>query len=861
MITLALILLTLMTLMALAFRGSPIKWASGFLVAMTLVTLITPAHWLLTILLIVATAATLVFTIPQLRVKLISRPALAMMRKILPPISKTEQEAIDAGTVWWDGEIFSGQPDWNTLLSAPTPTVSAEEQAFIDGPVEELCKMSDAWDINHNLNVIPNNIIQFVRDNGFLGMIIPKRYGGLEFSAVAQSQVLLKLTNTGGAINYLVGVPNSLGPGELLIKYGTEEQKDYYLPRLANGTEIPCFALTSPTAGSDATSISDTGVVCMGQWEKDGNMQEVLGIRLNFSKRYITLAPIATLVGLAFRLQDPDGLIGETKDYGITCALIPRSVDGLEIGRRHLPIGDAFLNGPIKGEDVFVPMDAIIGGQEMAGKGWRMLVNCLSVGRAITLPTNAVAVSKRAVMGTSAYANLRNQFGVAISKFEGVQKPLARMAGFSYIIDASRLQTIQSIDEGSKPSVASAILKYHTTEMARQCAIDAMDIHGGKAVIKGPGNYIASLYESIPVAITVEGANILTRNLMIFGQGAMRSHPYVLKEMELAHAENISEDISEGKNATLMSFDETLTGHLGFGVRNFARSLVLGLGLPFNTTTTRNAERDQYYKHINRLSSVFALTADAAMLSLGSKLKFKEMLSARLGDLLSTLFLASLVLKNHKDNNYADDEWPIVQWSLDHLLHEYQIAFDELMTNMPNRLVSGFLKFAAFPVGRRFKAPLDNLEKEVVDVISQDTDARERLISGLFMDIADNNPIAKVNQTFFENLKVLPLQKTLRQAIKDGKLPKVMGQELIDVALKEAVITEEEADQLAVFQVKLMDVINVDDFDESELIRMSSEQADNHLNKNDKDKSDKDKREKEKTKLRSTNDHRWLKAS
>ncbi len=812
MIIIAFILFTLIIVTALAFRGSPIKWVSGFLAAMTLITLVSPAHWLLTAFLLMATAATLIFSIPQLRIKLVSRPALVIMRKILPPISNTEQEAIDAGTVWWDGEIFSGQPDWDKLLSAPVPTLSNEEQAFIDGPVEELCKMSDAWDINHNLNVIPDHIVQYVRDNGFLGMIIPKEYGGLEFSAVAQSQILLKLTNTGGAINYLVGVPNSLGPGELLIKYGTEEQKDYYLPRLADGTEIPCFALTSATAGSDATSISDTGVVCKGQWEKEGIMQEVLGIRLNFSKRYITLSPIATLIGLAFRLQDPDGLIGDTEDYGITCALIPRSVSGLEIGRRHLPVGDAFLNGPIKGKDVFVPMDAIIGGQDMAGKGWRMLVNCLSVGRAITLPTNAVAVSKRSIMGTSAYANLRHQFGVAISKFEGVQKPLARMAGFSYIIDAARIQTIQSIDDGSKPSVASAILKYHTTEMARQCTLDAMDIHGGKAVIKGPSNYIVSMYESVPVAITVEGANILTRNLMIFGQGAIRSHPYVLKEMELAHAEDNEE--------TLQSFDETLIGHLGFGVRNFARSFVLGLGLPFNTTTTRNTQRNHYYQQINRLSSVFALTADAAMLSLGAKLKFKEMLSARLGDLLSTLFLASMVLKNHKDNKYADDEWPIVQWSLDHLLHEYQIAFDELMTNLPNRVVAGFLKFTAFPIGRRYKAPLDNLEKEVVDVISQDTDARERLTSGLFMDIADNNPIAKVNQTFFDNMKVIPLQKIMRQAIKDGKLPKIIGQDLIDAALKENVINEEEATQLTAFQIKLMDVINVDDFDESELVRV-----------------------------------------
>jgi len=814
MLNLALILLAVIATTTLAFRGSPIKMTSILLGALTIVALLSPAHWLIVGISSIATIASLVFSIPALRKKLISNPALVIIRKVLPPISDTEQEAIDAGTVWWDGEIFSGKPNWSSLLSAPVPTVSEEEQAFLDGPVEELCMMSDAWKINHDWNIIPQHIIDYVLNNGFLGMIIPKKYGGLELSAVTQSQVLLKLNNTGGAINYLVGVPNSLGPGELLIKYGTEEQKDYYLPRLASGQEIPCFALTGPTAGSDATSIPDTGVVCMGQWEG----KEVLGMKLNFTKRYITLSPIATLIGLAFRLQDPNGLLGETKDYGITCALIPRDLEGLDIGRRHLPIGDTFLNGPIIGKDVFVPLDSIIGGQEMAGKGWTMLVNCLSVGRAITLPTSALSVAKRSVMTCSAYANLRSQFGVTISKFEGIQKPLARIAGFSYIIDAARIQTIQSIDDGSKPSVGSAILKYHTTEMARQSALDAMDIHGGKAIVKGPNNYIASMYESIPVAITVEGANILTRNLMIFGQGAIRSHPYILKEMELAHAED--------NTATRDSFDETLTGHLGFGVQNFARAIVLGLGLPFGETVTRNSERNKYYQHINRLSSVFALVADASMLSLGAKLKFKEMLSARLGDLLSTLFLASMVLKQHKDNNYADDEWPIVQWSLDHLFHEYQIAFDELMANFPNRIIAGFLKRAAFPIGRRFKAPMDSLETKVVGVISQDSDARQRLISGLFMDVADNNPAAKVNQVFMESLDVLPLQRTIREAIKAKKIPKLSGKALIDASLSEGIINKEEAQQLFKFDDRLMSIINVDDFDESELIRVQYQDND-----------------------------------
>ena len=815
MINLTLILLTLIGVTALAFRGSPIKIASGFLGIMTLVTIFSSAHWLLTLLLIAVTAATLVFSIPQIRMKLVSKPALKIMRKVLPPISETEQIAIDAGTVWWDGDIFSGKPNWNSLLSAPVPTLTKEEQAFLDGPVEELCQMSNAWKVNHDWNVIPDHIIKFVCDNGFLGMIIDKKYGGLEFSAVAQSQVLLKLTNTGGGITYLVGVPNSLGPGELLIKYGTEEQKDYYLPRLAKGKEIPCFALTGPSAGSDATSIPDTGVVCMGEWEG----QQVLGIKLNFSKRYITLAPIASLIGLAFQLQDPDGLIGDTKDYGITCALIPRTTPNLEIGRRHLPVGDAFLNGPIKGKDLFVPLDSIIGGQEMAGKGWRMLVNCLSVGRAITLPTTAVAASKRCALGTSAYANLRKQFGVSLSKFEGVEKSLARIAGLSYIIDSARIQTVQSIVDGQKPSVASAILKYHCTEMTRQCLMDAMDIHGGKSVMKGPKNYIAPTYESIPVAITVEGANILTRNLMIFGQGAIRSHPFVLKEMELAQAEDNQE--------TLGAFDKTLTGHLGFGVSNFARSFVLGLGLPVGDSPAECNHCNEYFRHINRLSSVFALTADISMLTLGAKLKFKENLSARLGDLLSTLFLASMVLKNHRDNNYERDEWPIVQWSLDHLFHKFQIAFDELMLNFPNRIIANTIKVVAFPIGKRFKAPLDSLEKQVVDIISQDSGARQRLTEGTFTTIGENNPLAEVNQVFLDSLELQPLQQTIRAAIKDGTLPKIGGEALIKAALKAKVINKKEATSLTEFEVRLTSIIDVDDFDESELVRV-----------NDKDKTE-----------------------
>ena len=765
-------------------------------------------HGLFISLLGVLALVNLALLMKPLRQKYISTPFFSLFKKMLPALSDTEQEAIDAGTVWWDGQLFSGKPDWKSLIKIEKPGLSEEEQAFLDGPVVELCRMSDAWKINHDWRVIPEHIIDFVRGNGFLGMIIPKEYGGLELSAVAQSEVLIKISNTGAGITYLVAVPNSLGPGELLIQYGTDEQKNYYLPRLAKGEEIPCFALTAPTAGSDATSIPDTGVVCRGQWQG----KEVTGMRLNFSKRYITLAPIATLIGLAFKLLDPDHLIGDIDDYGITCALLPRETEGLIIGRHHLSIGDAFLNGPLQGENIFVPLDYIIGGQEMAGKGWRMLVNCLSVGRCITLPSGGAAFSKRVVMGTTAYTSLRRQFGVQIKQFEGIQKPLARMVGLAYIINAARLHTIQAVDAGEKPAVPSAILKYHCTEMARQCLLDAMDIHGGKAVMKGPKNYIASAYESIPVAITVEGANILTRNLMIFGQGATRSHPYVLEEMQLA-----SKDTDD---AVIADFDKVLFKHIGFSICNGVRAFLLAITSSRIAMNPGHAKLGRYYSHLTRLSAAFALIADISMLSLQSKLKKMEMLSARLGDLLSDLYLASMVLKHYENEGCPDEDFPIVQWSLDYLINHYQEAFREIIHNYPSRPLAYLLRLVIFPLGMHFRAPSDRLETRLVQIVTENNSTRDRLTAGLYMEQGDNNPLAHVNEVFLESLALEPLHKKIRQAIKDKTLPKLQGVMLIEKARENDVISKDEADQLIAFDDRLMSVIHVDDFDQDELIRI-----------------------------------------
>src|SRR6201996_8043615 len=575
-----------------------------------------------------------------LRKGLITRPFMKAYLKLLPPMSQTEREALEAGTVWWDGELFTGAPKWPKLLSAKIPTLTTEEQAFLEGPCEDLCRMLDDWNITHERGDLPPQVWDYLKSRGFFAMIIPKKYGGLEFSAYAHSCVLAKIASRSTTASSTVAVPNSLGPAELLNHYGTEEQKNYYLPRLARGEEIPCFALTGPRAGSDAASLPDTGIVGRGTWQG----RAVLGITLNFSKRYITLAPVPPSIGLAFRMFDPHKLLGERTDLGITVALIPRETAGISIGRRHFPLNIPFQNGPIEGQDVFVPLDCLVGGPAMAGQGWRMLVEPLSVGRCISLPSNATGSAKAAVWATGAYARVRRQFNLPIARFEGIEAVLARMAGLTYTMDAARSVTAGAIDGGEKPSVPSAMLKYHVTEMSRIVANDAMDVHGGKGICLGPKNYLARGYQTVPVAITVEGANILTRNLIIFGQGAIRCHPFVLKEMEAAR--------NPDRRAGIAQFDTALFGHMGFTISNAVRSLVMALtfarlrGVPDRGPTRR------YYQHIERFSASFAV--DVAMLTLGGYLKKKESLSARLGDVLSDMYLASMVLKHYANQGQPE---------------------------------------------------------------------------------------------------------------------------------------------------------------------------------------------------------------
>jgi acyl-CoA dehydrogenase len=744
--------------------------------------------------------------INPLRQTFITRPFLRTYRRLLPSMSTTEKEALEAGTVWWDGQLFTGAPAWDQLMSGRAPRLSAEEQAFLDGPCEELCRMLDDFDITHRLGDMPPEVWDFIKSKGFFAMIIPKKYGGLQFSAYAHSCVLIKVASRSATASSTIAVPNSLGPAELLLHYGTEEQKNYYLPRLARGEEVPCFALTGPRAGSDAAALPDTGVVCKGMWQG----REIVGLRLNFSKRYITLAPIATVIGLAFRLFDPDKLLGDKADYGITCALIPRHTPGVTVGRRHFPLNVPFQNGPVSGRDVFVPLDVVIGGVKTAGQGWRMLVEQLSVGRCISLPSNATGGAKAAIYASGAYTRIRRQFNMPVGRFEGVQEVLARMAGLTYIMDAARSVTAGAIDGGEKPSVPSAMLKYHLTEMGRVVANDAMDVHGGKGIQLGPKNYLARGYQVVPVAITVEGANLLTRNLIIFGQGAIRCHPFVLKEMNAARDGNRERAVNE--------FDKALFGHIGFSISNAVRSLVMALTLARFTRVPDTGPTARYFQHVNRFSASFAFAVDVAMLALGGYLKKKENLSARLGDVLSCMYLSSMVLKHHENQGSPEDELPIVEWACRHLLFHAQEQLHAFLRNFPNRFLAGFMRFFIFPRGQTYFAPSDRLGRSITELIMNPTEARDRLCRGIYKTVEPNNPLGLLQEAMTLSVTAEPIEKRIRvEGQKTGRVTALDLPGQITQALALGIVTETEAALLREYDRKVMDLINVDDFEPHEL--------------------------------------------
>ena len=761
--------------------------------------------WLEALLWLLWLGVAIPLALPELRRKLITGPLFGWFQKVLPPMSATERDAIEAGTVWWDGQLFSGRPDWDVLLNYPAAKLSDEERAFIDGPVEELCAMVSDWEIGQQLD-LPEKAWQHIKSNGFFGLIIPQEYGGKGFSAYAHSQVVMKLSTRSGDLASTVMVPNSLGPAELLLHYGTDEQRQHYLPRLARGEEIPCFALTGPLAGSDAGAMPDTGIICKGQW----NGEEVLGLRLTWEKRYITLGPVATLLGLAFKAYDPDHLLGDKEDLGISLALIPTDTPGVEIGRRHLPLGAAFMNGPNSGKDVFVPLSCLIGGQEYLGKGWMMLMNCLSVGRSISLPAGGTGAAKMSGLVSGQYCRVREQFGVPLAAFEGIQEALARIGGNAWMMDAARTLTASAVDLGEKPSVLSAILKYHLTERGRECIGHAMDVHGGKAIIMGPNNYLARAWQGVPVSITVEGANILSRNLMIFGQGAIRCHPFVLDEMALAGREDHEQ--------ALLEFDDLLLKHVGFAVGNAAGALLHGLTLSrFGNVPGDNLSRP-YFRSLNRLAAAFALLADSSMMLLGGELKRRERLSARLGDVLSHLYLASAALKRYHDLGNPEPLQPLLRWALEENLGLAEQALDELLSNFPNRLFGCLLRVVVFPLGRRHKGPDDELDAEVAAILGRTRGdlALESLLDGCYRPQGANDPIAALQQAVDLLDGAAPTQRKLHKALKAG-LQLQPGEHEIDAALREQQLTAEEAEQLRQAETARRRVIDVDDFAKDDL--------------------------------------------
>ena len=746
-----------------------------------------------------------VVAVRPIRRSLISRPLFSTYRKVLPQMSETERDALEAGTVWWEGELFRGKPDWKKLHAYPQPKLSAAEQSFMDNEVEEACRLVDDWKVTHELYDLPKEAWRYIKDKGFLGMIIPKKYGGLEFSAYAHSQVITKLSTRSSALAVSVMVPNSLGPAELLLHYGTEAQKSHYLPRLAKGIEVPAFALTSPWAGSDAASIPDSGVVCKGRWQG----KEVLGMRVSWDKRYITLAPVCTVFGLAFHLYDPDGLLGDKKHIGITCALVPYDHPGVDTGRRHFPLNAMFMNGPTRGNEVFMPLDFIIGGPEKAGHGWRMLMECLAAGRSISLPSSNAGMAQMTARAVGAYARVRSQFKMAVGKFEGVEEALTRIGAYTYMMDATRTMTAGAVDLGEKPSVVSAIAKYHVTERARQVVNDGMDVIGGKGICLGPSNFMGRAYQQVPIGITVEGANILTRSLIIFGQGAIRCHPFLLAEMQAAQNANVQQG--------LVDFDKALWGHIGFTIKNGCRALWLGMtGSHFAAVNVDTApEMKRYYQQLTRFSAAFAFMADISLLVLGGSVKRREKLSARLGDILAQMYLISCTLKRYEDEGRQIEDAPLAHWAIWDSMYKAQQAFDGVIANFPVRFIAAFLQRSIFPWGHPYVVPSDDLGHKVAKSLIEPSATRDRLTAECYLPTTENEPIGAIELALLATLEAEPIEAKIRAAEKAGRFdnnPRANVRDIAIVAAECGVITVAEFEVMQRRNALRDIVVHVDDF-------------------------------------------------
>ncbi len=800
--TIVAIILFILAIMGLCYMrvSLPVfSVVSVFLLADLLLALKTP-WFLFGIILIAYIAVVLFFNIAPLRRHFLSLPIFVIFRKFLPTISETEQAAIDAGDTWWEKELLTGKPHFSDLMNIPKPTLTPEEQAFMDNQVNALCSMIDDWEITHEITDLPENIWDFLKTEGFFGLIIPKEYGGKNFSAFAHSEIIARVSSKSITASVTISVPNSLGPSELLIKYGTVEQRNKFLPRLAKGEEIPCFALTNPNAGSDASAIPDYGIVCKETFEG----KERLGIRLNWDKRYITLAPVATILGLAFKLYDPEHLLGNKHYIGITCALIPTGTAGVAIGRRHYPMNVAFQNGPTQGKDVFIPIEWIIGGRDNAGLGWQMLMECLSAGRAISLPSITAGPAAVLAISTGAYARIREQFNLPIGNFEGVEEALARMGGFAYICEATRQMTSAALDLGIKPAIAGAISKYHVTELARKGSLDAMDIHAGKAICLGRKNYIARFYQAMPIGITVEGANILTRSLIIFGQGSLRCHPYVLKEIYAAQ----NKDKAQG----LKEFDHAFWGHAGYIVSNFCRTVFLSFTRGALTIETAPRPTRYYYRQIRRLSAALALTTDFALGLLGGDLKRKEKLSARLGDVLSNLYLTTAVLKRFHDEGEHVADLPLLHWAASYTLYQAEFHLHRFYKNFPNQTLATLVHFLIFPYGRIIETPDDKMGHKIARMLMEPNETRARLGQIGFYDDDGRNNYGLLETAMQKCIAAEPIEKKIRAAVKSGVLEEPSYEDILDRALKANIITQLEEDIVRDARDYRSRIIAVNDF-------------------------------------------------
>ena len=745
-----------------------------------------------------------VMNVESIRKKFLTGPVLKRIKQILPPISDTEQQAIDAGTVWWEAELFKGNPDWNKFNNYPPASLSQEEQDFLEGPVETLCAMLDDWDITHNRNDLPQEVWDYLKENQFFGLIIPQTYGGLGFSAVANSEIVMKIASRSGTAGVTVMVPNSLGPAELLAHYGTTPQKDYYLPRLARGEEIPCFALTGPYAGSDASAMTASGIVC--EQEIDGVRQ--LGFKVNWEKRYITLGPVATVLGLAFKAFDPDNLLGDQRELGITCALVPVETPGVSIGNRHLPLNSSFMNGPNQGKDVFVPFDWVVGGESQIGNGWRMLMELLAAGRAISLPASGVSMSKVSARTTGAYARIREQFNIPIGKFEGVQEALARIGGLTYMLDATRLFSLSALQMGEKPSVVSAIAKYHLTEGGRTVINDAMDVHGGRGICMGPKNYLARAYQQTPIGITVEGANILTRSLIIFGQGAMRCHPYLLKEVGAAHVDDERQAIDD--------FDSIFVEHLRYVYCNKVRAFMFAISRGHLSAASGDSHTKCYFRQLNRLSAAFSFLADMALLVLGGGLKRKEALSGRFADALSYMYMCTAVLKHHQNNGSPKEDMPLVDWACQHSLYETEKALDGILRNFPIKFLGVALRMAIFPTGRWLKPADDRLGRKIARLIQTPGPSRDRLTKGIYINHDPEDITGCLEHALALTLDV----EDIRKRLKDADRAQAGGQSFddwLEELIRSGHIDAGESEKLLSWHQAIYNVISVDQFEKNKV--------------------------------------------